>query len=156
MHKIIVNDLLSVPSALRYLLFIGLLALGVACSIPHGGSKNLRTVSHLYTFGDAGYEKQLSEGRHPIKQGPIAADEIPEGFPKKFLEPDGSYAGGRVFRSVAAAQQAVIEARNQGIISQEGEWGIYQLNGNWNEDAYELKPNDYRLKRTTTVLRRAR
>lgn len=156
MHKIIVNDLLSIPSTLKYLLFIGLLALGVACSIPNNGTKSFRTAAHLYTFGDAGYETQLSEGRHPIKQGPIPADEIPENFPKKFLEPDGNYAGGRVFRSVAAAQQAVNDARSQGIISQDGEWGIYQLNGNWNEDAYELKPNDYRLKRTTTVLRRAR
>lgn len=152
MHKVIIDDLISIPAVLKCLLFCGLMALGVACSIPN--NKLVRPTVSLYTFGDAGFERQLSEGRHPIKQGPIAVDQIPEEFPKKFLESDGCYAGGRVFSSIAEAQQAVLEARRNGVISEEGEWGIYQLDGDWEIDVYEVRPKEYHLKRSTTVRKR--
>ncbi len=108
----------------------------------------------IYTFGDSNYDKQLKEGRTPTKLGPIVEEEIPINFPAKFLEPDGSYAGGRVYRTVAEAERAIRDAKQNGLISETQDWGIYQLKGNWDELTYEYRPGDYRLRQSTLVLRR--
>lgn len=110
----------------------------------------------MYTFGDATYDKKLRMGMSPVKLGPIPADSIPQGFPAKFLEADGSYGGGRVFCTIAEAQQGIIEAHRQGLLSAGKDSGIYQLVGDWDSYSYQLHPNDFRLRRSTTVLRRVR
>lgn len=110
----------------------------------------------MYTYGDISYDKQLEQGSSPIKIGAISADKVPQEFPAKFLEPDGSYGGGRVYSSIADAEQAISDATNQGILPQGEQWGIYELVGDWNTYAYELNPYDYRLNRSTAVLKRVK
>jgi hypothetical protein len=108
----------------------------------------------MYTFGDANYDHQLREGVHPVKYGPIQAGHVPENFPHKFLAEDGSYAGGHVYPTIQEARQAVMDAKRRGIISQDGDWGIYELEGDWHKDAYPAKPGEYHLRKTTKVIKR--
>jgi hypothetical protein len=110
----------------------------------------------MYTFGDATYDKKLRQGISPVKLGAIPAGSVPQGFPAKFLEPDGSYGGGRVFCTIAEAEQGIIEAQRQGLLSIGVDSGIYQLVGDWDSYSYQLHPNDFRLRRSTTVLKRVR
>lgn len=108
----------------------------------------------MYTFGDANYDKQLKSGVKPVKYGAIPADRVPANFPKQYLEADGSYGGGRVFTTTGDAQRAVNEAMQQGVLSPNQHWGIYEVDADWSSHAYELKPNDYRLKESANVIRR--
>jgi hypothetical protein len=100
----------------------------------------------IYTFGDSTYQTQLQMGKNPIKLGFIESDKIPSAFPKEFLEADGSYPGGRIY--------ATIPVKQKGIISQEDDWGVYQLQGNWDDYAYELRPNEFYLRQSTLVVKR--
>ena len=104
----------------------------------------------IYTFGDY----QLREGRWGIKMGPLAADEIPDGFPLSFLEPDGSYPGGRVYATIAQAKQAIVEAQKNGVIPEEGVWGVYLLEGSWDDFTYERCPNQFHLSKSTPIIKR--
>lgn len=139
-------------------LMAGILVLVIGCVPTRDSSvqsvQNIGPGKTLYTFGDSNYDSQLKNGASPIKKGPIAASEIPAGFPQKFLEPDGSYAGGRVYSSIEDAQKAVLEAKDNGLISREGDWGIYELQGDWNEYTYEIRPNEHHLRKSTTAVRR--
>lgn len=128
--------------------------LTVGCMSYHRNNTAQIDETPMYTFGDANYERQLQEGRPPVKHGPIAVTEVPSNFPVKFLESDGSYAGGRVYKTISEAQRAILEAKSSGMISEKGDWGIYQLNGKWDEFAYEHKPGEWHLKQSTTVAKR--
>ncbi len=111
----------------------------------------------IYTYGDApSYDKQLDQGTSPMKLGAIPAEELPGGFPRKFLEEDGSYGGGRVFRSVEEAEIALQEAAEKNIISKSENWGIYQVEGDWASITYELHPHDYRLRQSAPVVKRVK
>ena len=135
---------------LRNSLIACFLIVSVGCVI----SENRSHCKALYTFGDATYAKKLAAGVSPIKLGPIAADKVPANFPRKFLEADGSYGGGRVFCSVAEAEQAVLEAKEQNMINANEEWGVYLVDGDWKTYAYELHPNDFRLRSSRAVIKR--
>lgn len=129
-----------------------ILVLVIGC-MP-SSTKTVTQTRTIYTFGDASYDSQLRQGIAPIKKGPILAKDLPPGFPGKFLEADGSYAGGHIYSSIQEAQRAILEAKEQGLISKDGDWGIYELHGNWDEYAYELRPNEYCLRKSTTVVKR--
>lgn len=132
------------------ILFLGL----VGCMSRAKIYRPVAPGSAMYTFGDANYERQLKEGKPPIKHGPIAISDVPDHFPVKFLDPDGSYAGGRIYKTISEAQRAVLEAKRTGMISESGEWGIYQLEGNWDEYAYEPRPGEWHLNKSTLVAKR--
>lgn len=119
-------------------------------------SESINYEHPIYVFGDSTYEKQLLEGRHPVKLGPITSDSIPDSFPKKFLEPDGSYAGGHIYRTIEEAERAILEAKQKGLIPEEGNWGVYQINGNWDEYVYELRPNEYYLRKASPVMKKVK
>lgn len=110
----------------------------------------------IYTYGDASYDRQLQEGKVPMKWGAIPAEHIGSNFPTKFLELDGSYGGGRVYRTVEAAERAVREAEDNRILSKGEAWGIYEVEGEWEANTYELHPNDFRLRVSAPIIRRVR
>jgi hypothetical protein len=111
----------------------------------------------IYTYGDApSYDRQLDQGTAPMKLGAISAEQLPGGFPRKFLEEDGTYGGGRVFRSVEEAEIALGEAEEKNIISKGEAWGIYQVEGDWEAITYELHPHDYRLRQSSPVVKRVK
>lgn len=112
--------------------------------------------SVIYTYGDASYDRQLEAGISPIKLGAIPVEQVTSNFPKKFLELDGSYGGGRVFCTIEAAEAAIIDAENKNILSKGESWGIYEVEGDWQANTYELKPNDHRLRHSSPVLRRVK
>jgi len=134
-----------------------LLASSMGCVLPSGfPTERKARCEKIYVFGDSSYDEQLSKGVSPIKLGPISASEVPASFPAQFLEPDGSYAGGHIYCSIEEAESGILEAKRKGIISAEGDWGIYQLQGHWDEYAYELHPNEFYLRKSTPVLRRVK
>lgn len=110
----------------------------------------------IYTYGDASYDRQLEQGITPMKLGVIPVEKIAENFPKKFLESDGSYGGGRVYCTIEEAELAIIDAENKNILSKGETWGIYQVDGDWQSNTYELKPNDHRLRESAPVLKRVK
>lgn len=123
---------------------------------PTGVSMAERACSIIYTYGDASYDKQLEKAILPKKLGAIPADQIPNGFPQKFLEVDGSYGGGRVFCTVEEAEAAILDAENRNFLSKGGAWGIYQVEGDWASNTYELHPNDFRLRETALIIKRVK
>lgn len=111
---------------------------------------SLESEKPIYAFGNY----QIEEGKFSIKLGPLAADEIPPGFPQTFLESDGSYPGGLIYLTVAEAAQALLEVKQKGLIPEEGDWGVFQLEGNWDDYAYELRPHEFHLNKSTPIIKR--
>lgn len=138
-----------------YLCVLGAVLSGISCT-PHRTALNLQEQGIIYTYGDASYERQLQEGKVPMKWGSIPAAHVSTSFPKKFLEPDGRYGGGRVYRTIEEAEAAVKDAENKNILSKGEAWGIYQVEGDWETNTYELYPNDFRLRQTAPIIKKIR
>jgi hypothetical protein len=85
----------------------------------------------------------------------VPAKSVPPGAPRAALEPDGSYAGGRVFCSVAEAKATMAELQAKGRIPPGRHWQVYEVAANWHDDVYEARPGEYRLKRSARLVRAA-
>ena len=70
----------------------------------------------VYTLGESEVAQAMARGQPVTKPGPLPAHAVPRGTPRAVLEPDGSYAGGRVFCSAAEARAAVPELAAQGVL----------------------------------------
>jgi hypothetical protein len=114
-----------------------------------------RDCTTIYTLGDSAVSSAIAAGRPVTKPGPLPAAAVPPGAPRAALEPDGSYAGGRVFCSVADARAALAELQAKGAIPPERPWRVYEVAASWRNDVYELHPGDYRLKRSARMVREA-
>ena len=114
-----------------------------------------RDCTPVYTLGDSGVSAAIASGRPVMKPGPVPAVAVPPGAPRAALEPDGSYAGGRVFCSVREARAALIELQAKGAIPPGRPWRVYVVAATWREDVYESSPGDYRLKRAARFVREA-
>jgi hypothetical protein len=115
-----------------------------------------RDCATVYTLGDSGVSSVLARGQPVMKPGPVPAVAVPPGAPRAALEPDGSYAGGRVFCSVPEARAALAELRAKGAIPPGRPWRVYEVAASWREDVYEPRPGEHRLKRSAPFVREAR
>jgi hypothetical protein len=115
-----------------------------------------RDCATVYTLGDSGVSSALAGGRPVMKPGPLPAMAVPPGAPRAALEPDGSYAGGRVFCTVPAARAALVELQAKGAIPPGRPWQVYEVAARWREDVYEPRPGEHRLKRSAPFVREAR
>jgi hypothetical protein len=114
-----------------------------------------RDCSPIYALGDSGVAAALARGQTVMKPGPLPAVAVPPGAPRTALEPDGSYAGGRVFCTVPEARAALAELQAKGAIPAGRPWRVYEVAGSWREDVYEFRPGEYRLKRSARFVRAA-
>jgi hypothetical protein len=136
-----VKGLLSRPPAgLVAILAVAVFA-GCATSAPDRGCKA------VYTLGEPEVAQAIARGQHVTKPGPLPAHAVPKSAPRALLEPDGSYAGGRVFCSVAEARTAAAELVKDGALPKDKPWRVYEVAATWAKDVYEKRPGDYRLKR---------
>lgn len=110
-------------------------------------SSPARECAHVYTLGDPEVAAALARGQRVTKPGPLPAHVVPPSAPRPALEPDGSYAGGRVFCSVAAARTDAVELATKGVLPKDRPWRIYEVAATWDKDVYEKRPGEYRLKR---------
>jgi hypothetical protein len=136
------NTIAAIATSVLFL-FVTILAL------PHYGM-----CSEVYTVGEVSYDQALADGKPIMKLGPIPAGNVPPIFPKSFLEPDGSYGGGIVYQSVENAKDGLAALLKNGTLPAGLEWHIYQLDAEWENDVYELKKGDYRLKKPCPVEKR--
>jgi hypothetical protein len=60
----------------------------------------------------------------------------------------------QIYATIPEAEKGILEAKQKGIISKEEDWGVYQLEGNWDDYAYELRPNEFYLRQSTLVVKR--
>jgi len=104
----------------------------------------------VYTFG--AYDDPFSKQATVLKLGPLPTSEIPSEFPRRFLEADGSYGGGEAFQSIADACRGLQEFAAVGRLPAGNHWHIYLTDAMWGSDTYELRPRDFRLSHTATVL----
>jgi hypothetical protein len=111
--------------------------------------------SHVYTLGDADAAAAIARGQHVSKPGPLPAHVVPKSAPRPALEPDGSYAGGRVYCSVAAARADGAELATKGVLPKSRPWRVYEVDASWTKDVYEKRPGEYRLKRSAQMTRAA-
>jgi hypothetical protein len=114
-----------------------------------------RDCSPIYTLGDSGAAAVIAKGQTVMKPGPVPAVAVPPGTPRAALEADGSYAGGRVFCSVADAQAALAELQAKGAVPAGRPWRVYEVRANWRADVTEFRPGEYRLKRSAPIVRPA-
>jgi hypothetical protein len=122
-------------------------ALGVAAAIAGcatGGSAPGCKI--VYTIGEPEVAQAIARGRNVTKPGPLPAHVVPASAPRTALEPDGSYAGGRVFCSVADARAAAAELTAKGVLPKDRPWRVYEVGASWEKDVYEKRPGEYRLK----------
>ncbi|SIN96701.1 DVU_2496 family lipoprotein [Halodesulfovibrio marinisediminis] len=115
---------------------------------------NLGMCSNVYTIGDASYDISLAKEKAPVKLGPLPVGSVPSIFPESFLEADGSYGGGVVYKTIPGAKKGLKELLKKGILPAELNWHIYELNAVWETDVYELKQGDYRLSKPCSVRKR--
>lgn len=101
----------------------------------------------VFTLGESEVAQAMARGQPVTKPGPLPAHAVPRGTPRAVLEPDGSYAGGRVFCSAAEARAAVPELAAQGVLPKDHTWRVYIVAAEWDKDVYEKRPGEYRLKR---------
>jgi hypothetical protein len=123
-------------------------AAGVAAAIAGcatgGAAPGCKTV---YTIGEPEVAQAIARGQVVTKPGPLPAHVVPPSAPRVALEPDGSYAGGRVFCSVAEARSATAELTAKGVLPKDRPWRVYEVAAGWEKDVYEKRPGEYRLKR---------
>jgi len=106
-----------------------------------------RSCGAVYTLGEADAAQAIARGRTVTKPGPLPPSSVPRGVPRGVLEADGSYAGGRVFCSVAEARAAAPELMAEGGLAKDRSWRVYVVAAEWDKDVYEKRPGEYRLKR---------
>lgn len=133
---------------------VGIIMSSVGCTQRGVELQQPKASGIIYTYGDASYERKLQQGEVPMKWGAIPAEHVAIRFPEKFLEPDGSYGGGRVYRTIEEAEAAILEAENNNILSRGEARGVYQVEGDWDTNTYELHPNDYRLRASAPIIRK--
>lgn len=104
----------------------------------------------IYTI-DA-YDAAFKQHAIVKKLGPIPASQVPSAIPKSFLENGGSYGGGEVRCTISEACQLLSTQLASGLLANNENWHIYRLDGNWDNDTYQLHPNDYRIKHPMVVL----
>jgi hypothetical protein len=114
-----------------------------------------RDCTPVYTLGDSGVLSAIAGGQTVMKPGPVPAIAVPPGTPRAALEPDGSYAGGRVFCSVPEARAALPELQAKGAIPPGRPWRVYVVAASWRDDVYESRPGEHRLKRSARFVREA-
>jgi hypothetical protein len=105
----------------------------------------------VYTLGEPEAAQAIARGQTVTKAGPQPAHAVPRSAPRAVLEPDGSYAGGRVFCSVAEARTAAPELVAQGVLPKDRSWRVYIVAAEWDKDVYEKRPGEYRLKRPARI-----
>jgi len=115
---------------------------GCASTAPPPG----HSCSIVYTIGEPEVAQAIARGQNVTKPGPLPAHVVPPSAPRRVLEPDGSYAGGRVFCSVAEARTAVVELTAKGVLPKDRPWRVYEVAASWDKDVYEKRPGEYRLK----------
>ena len=106
-----------------------------------------RSCGTVYTLGEPEAAQAIARGQAVTKPGTLPAHAVPRGTPRAVLEPDGSYAGGRVFCSIADARAAAPELVAQGVLPKDRSWRVYIVAAEWDKDVYEKRPGEYRLKR---------
>ena len=122
-------------------------ALGVAVIAGCASGAPGRDCGIVYTIGEPEVAQAIARGQNVTKPGPLPAHVVPPSAPRPALEPDGSYAGGRVFCSVAEARTAAVELTAQGVLPKDRPWRVYEVAASWDKDVYEKRPGEYRLKR---------
>lgn len=119
---------------------------GCAASGPGSGCGT------VYTLGEPEVAQAIARGQHVTKPGALAAHLVPKSAPRATLEADGSYAGGRVFCSVAEARSAAAELAKEGVLPKDRPWRVYEVAASWDKDVYEKRPGEYRLKRPARMV----
>lgn len=105
----------------------------------------------IYTFGDAAYIINPTMGEAIYRPGRIPADEVPPQVPRAYLEPDGSFAGAPVYCTAEDTRKSIAALIKENKLP-EGDWRVYQLEGDWATGTYELKSGEYRLARDAAVI----
>lgn len=121
------------------------LVAGCAGGTPERGCKT------VYTLGEPEVAQAIARGQHVTKPGPLPAHVVPKSAPRAMLESDGSYAGGRVFCTVAEANAAAAALAKAGALPKDRPWRVYEVAASWDKDVYEKRPGDYRLKRAAQM-----
>ena len=122
---------------------------GCASTAPPPG----RSCGIVYTIGEPEVAQAIARGQNVTKPGPLPAHVVPPSAPRPALEPDGSYAGGRVFCSVAEARAAAVELTAKGVLPKDRPWRVYEVAASWDKDVYEKRPGEYRLKHPARMTR---
>jgi hypothetical protein len=124
-----------------------LAALGFALIAGCASNAPGRSCGTVYTIGEPEFAQAIARGQNVTKPGPLPAHAVPPSAPRAALEPDGSYAGGRVFCSVAEARAGAVELTAGGVLPKDRPWRIYVVAASWEKDVYEKRPGEYRLRR---------
>ena len=130
-----------------------LAALAVAVIAGCASSAPERSCGIVYTLGEPEVAQAIARGQNVTKPGPLPAHVVPPSAPRPALEADGSYAGGRVFCSVAEARTAAVELAATGVLPKDRPWRVYEVAATWDKDVYEKRPGEYRLKRPARMTR---
>jgi hypothetical protein len=122
---------------------------GCASSAPE------RSCGVVYAIGEPEVAQAIARGQNVTKPGPLPAHVVPPSAPRTALEPDGSYAGGRVFCSADEARAAAVELTAKGILPKDRPWRVYEVAASWDKDVYEKRPGEYRLKHPARMTKAA-
>jgi len=121
-------------------------ALGFAVIAGCASEPPARSCAAVYTIGEPEVAQAIARGHNVTKPGPLPARAVPPSAPKRALEPDGSYAGGRVFCTAGEARTAATELVAKGVLPKDRPWRIYEVGAAWDKDVYEKRPGEFRLK----------
>lgn len=128
-----------------------LAALGFAVIAGCAGGAPGRSCPIVYALGEPEVARAIARGQNVTKPGPLPAHVVPPSAPRPALEPDGSYAGGLVFCSVAEARTAAVELTAKGVLPKGRPVRVYEVAASWDKDVYEKRPGEYRLKRSARM-----
>ena len=128
-----------------------LAALGFAVRAGGAGTAPGPGCGIVYTIGEPEFAQAIARGQNVTKPGPLPALAVPRSAPRPALEPDGSYAGGRVFCSVAEARTAAVDLTAKGVLPKDRPWRVYEVAASWDKDVYEKRPGEYRLKHPARI-----
>jgi hypothetical protein len=133
---------------MKPILILAALFMLAACS-----SAPSRDCAQVYALGDGAVATAIARGETVIKPGPLPAPAVPPNMPRAALEPDGSYAGGLVFCSLADARDGLKQLSAKGALPQGRPWRVYEVAADWRLDVDEPRPGEFRLKRAVKMVR---
>ncbi|WP_157314833.1 DVU_2496 family lipoprotein [Chitinibacter sp. GC72] len=98
----------------------------------------------VYAIGPNQIKEFLKENKAEPAPGRTEKAKLPADFPAQLLDKDGYYRGMQVFCKIDEAKAAISSQGHQ-------DWGVYELNTEWDKGVYLADDQAYHLKDVTII-----
>ncbi len=125
---------------MKFMLPIVLVALLAACGETAPTAKQCG----VYAIGPNQIKEILASQQSEPAPGRTAKADLPADFPTALLDPENFYRGMGVYCSADEARQALIDQKHQ-------DWGVFEIESDWNNNVYKADDGAYHLRESAKI-----